>query len=287
MSISEDRKQRVQSKIGHLVEVLWETAYYCNNDYKVSVRCLIDGDIQVRFVSDLNKGCYRCRECLKSKYKKIAENNNLELLSVIFDKSGSFCILRCMNDGEFLKVKTTNILHQKKLHCQECRIRIVRDKLKFNGCTYIRSYTENKRLAFVNYLSTDGKTRSSSEQNILKESFAKTESHWDQPHKVYLITNLFDGKCYAKIGTANNPVNRLKNLKLVGESNVEIIKEFKSRHDADKFEKALHRKFNEFRLQAEVASEFTTGMSKVGVKMGITEWFSSDVIDIIKDKQWQ
>lgn len=283
MSISEDRKQRVQKKIGHLVDVLWDTAICYGNDYRVSVKCLIDGDIQVRYVSDLNKGSYRCRECLKSKYRQIAETNNFELMSVVVDKEGSFCILRCNRDGEFLKVKTTNILHQKKLHCQECRIRTIRNILRENGCRYISSYTENKAVAFVNYLSIDGKVRSNSEQNILKESFAKTESHWDQPHKVYLITNVINGECFAKIGTANNPEKRLKSLKLIGNYTVDVIKDFESRHAADKFEKSLHRRFNQFRLQPELASEFTTGMSKVGVKMGITEWFSCDVIGLIKE----
>lgn len=286
MSISEERKQRVQAKIGHLVEVMWETAIYCTSDYKVSVRCLIDGDIQVRYVSDLNKGCYRCRECLKSKYKSIAESNNFELLSVIFDKAGSFCILRCKYDGEFLKVKTTNILHQKKLHCQECRVRDVIDKLTLNSCHYVRSFTENKRLAFVEYLSMDGKLRVCSEQNALKESFAKVESHWDQPHNVYIIVNKVGNDTYVKIGTANNPANRLKSLKLTGACSVYTIENFSTRHAADRFEKELHQRFKEFRISKELASTFTNGMSKVGVKMGITEWFSSEVLDIVKENNY-
>lgn len=198
MSISEERKQRIQAKVGHLVEIMWDTAVYYTSDYKVSVRCLIDNDIQVRYVSDLNKGCYRCRECLKSKYRNIANINNFELLSFVVDKQGSFCILRCREDGEFLKVKTTNLLTQKKLHCQECRINITKQRLKLNNCIFIRTFTKDKRFAIVEYIDIDGVVRSASEQNILKESFAKTESHWDQHHKVYVITNCFNGKTYVK-----------------------------------------------------------------------------------------
>lgn len=70
---------------------------------------------------------------------------------------------------------------------------------------------------------------------------------------------------------------------MIGDVKVDIIGSFESRHDADKFEKELHRNYAEYRLPRCIPEEFTNGLSKVKTKMGITEWFSHEVLELMKE----
>lgn len=281
--ISEDRKIKAEEKSPDSVKILWDYAYRSGNDAKVAVQCKLDGDIQFRCISDLMKGSYRCRVCLSSKYKTIAINAGFEFIAFVPDSKASFIIIRCPKDGNMIKVRTANLLNQKNLHCSQCRLNACIANLHKFNCKYVNSYHDHRHVLYVEYMDTEGNKRSASEPAIVKGNFAKSKSHWQQKHFLYLITNKTGNGLFYKIGTANNPDNRLSDLKLIGLSTVQILGVFSSRHEADLVEKKLHVQFSAFNLNKEIPTLFTAGMSKIGKPMGITEWFSDAIYPEIKE----
>lgn len=289
--ISEDRKLRVEAKLkdkGIDVTLLWDTAKLKGSDYVVTVRCNKDGYEQERYVSTINKGSFQCQGCLNIKYIEVLTRFNFTFLQLLKGKDCSFVEFSCNECGGKRVLSVGNILNMKSIRCHDCRIIKVKQILESKGCTFVdrlfdNYHAKNMSQCRVVYRDKLGVERSVLEANLLLYRFASTESHWEQIHHIYVFKSKDTLFPYIKIGTANIPEKRLTDLKLNFDCDIYSFC-FDSRYLANKVESACHKMFSEYRLDKEIAKEFTNGLSKrlkdgARLKTGFTEWFHSSIYE--------
>jgi hypothetical protein len=149
--------------------------------------------------------------------------------------------------------------------------------LELKNCTLLF-----KEGSLIHFLSPDGREMTTTQSSALSGKFTFTEdTHWNQPISLYLITTLFNGTTYCKIGTAVNPEVRMKDLKLPeGSTCVELLR-FEQRWLADSFEKELHKYFEEHNVSTDVVKGFSRRVIRKNRVDGVTEWFTDDVLDML------
>ena len=283
MYVTEERKAKIDSILAaRNFAAHWDTMYKQGKDKKVIIECLVDGEKTLRDLSHLTRNNFKCDTCLDAKYAAIVKSHGFKFIKRKAINTVVFVEVVCEKDGTILDIQCGNVLHQKNIHCPVCDQKLVTDSLEAKGCKYLSTSIRNQ-FKFVTYLDSNGDQRTASRSNIIRDNFASSESHWDQKHSVYLIENVYEGITYFKIGTANVPENRVKALKLIGAQKVATLKSFESRKQANELEQQLHKRFNDYRLPKQLAEVFTRGLSK-GVKSGITEWFSKEAGEILKQE---
>lgn len=104
---------------------------------------------------------------------------------------------------------------------------------------------------------------------------------WGSPTCVYVILVYFENKTYCKIGTAIDPEQRRKTLKLSGESSVFVIGKFQTRKEADEIEKLFHKAFSTHKISPKEAEKFSNRLTPRGKLDGINEWFDAGVVSKI------
>lgn len=272
------------------VTVLWETQRVVGRDYEVDVLCNRDGSIHKRAVSTLAKGSFFCQTCVNAKYSDKLNLFGFDFIGLEKSESdfSSMVLFKCRTCSESRRLSVGNVLIMKTIKCHNCRTVLVKNKLADKGCTYISKQHAENGLARITYLDLEGSERTASEANVLRGSFSPSESHWNQRHFLYVFTSTSSDFSYLKIGTANVPEKRLKELKLIFDCKITSY-EFDNRFSANSVESYLHKKFSSFSLDRNIAESFTRGLSKklkneTRVKHGCTEWFYSECeSDVIKE----
>jgi hypothetical protein len=246
-----------------------------------------------RFEKNIKIKCITCQE---NEYSKLASNIGFKYLSKCSLRGkGTFTKLICNTCSDTNTVPVSQ-LYSQYVGCKLCNINEYKTHLKEKDCTLISVETKvhgGIKKCRVTYSNSSGDVFEATSGNILHGKFTNTlKSSWYQKHCTYLITNIFNGTKYCKIGTANNAESRLVGLGLIGESSVVILASFDSRFDADDLETKLHSEFKNYELNKDIASQFTTSTkitkdcngNKYTRLEGITEWFTSEVEQILLDR---
>lgn len=287
LGISEDRKQKLDSyTINQDVSILYEYLFkpkLTSSDYAVIVQCNKCKEYCIRYVSCMVKGSdIRCEGCFTRKYKDILEANNYTYRYRKLSGTGGVNVhVTCNTCNTESFIGGGNLINQRKIECKVCRRNSVIAKLKEYNCEFLYEIAD-KRNNRVFYKTPSGIVLSNIYFNILNRSFNKNgASHWDQKHNLYLVKLSYNDKVFYKIGTANDPTLRIKTLKLSGSYVVNVLDSFENRRSATKQEHLLHKLFEEYSINKTAASEFTNGVGKNKLKMGITEWFSSEIFETL------
>lgn len=256
----------------------------------VTIKCLTDEYIRELTSSELLENNFRCDQCQISKYKDHAERSGFEFIKHKLNSSKRSVLLSCKECLHF-RTTTTGDLAAGKLKCVMCNINKYSEYLKEKKCTYVE-HNHKKGQVFVKYLNEFGVVFEVSSGNLFRKKFAITkETHWNQKHGVYCIKAEYEGNIYCKIGTANDPKQRVKDLKLTCKSEVSTIAMFEDRYKAKELESTLHRLLSDYRLQPEVVDQVvgkairrknSNGL-RYEVKDGATEWFNSEVLLKLKE----
>lgn len=237
-----------------------------------------------------------CKVCQENNYKELAISRNFTYVSrATTEEAGTCASLRCNIDNS-ITIVPIGQLHKKFIRCQLCATNKCKEALLKKKCKFISSEVRlhcSRRVRRVIYENEHGEIFEATAGAILSGIFAiTTNNSWYQEHSTYLITTIYNGKKYCKIGTANDPEIRLKSLKLLGKTSVTVLERFSDRFEADRLESLLHNEFSMFKLDKSISSEFSTANVKVKgsagivrtVKDGISEWFTSDIEDIILER---
>lgn len=112
------------------------------------------------------------------------------------------------------------------------------------------------------------------EQKKTEITVKEFAEYMDKPCYLYYMMNIYRDK--VKIGISSDPVRRAKDLESAnGGENVEILRTFKfeNRREAQDAESALHHELDCYRMK--------------GLNHRIaTEWFTVDVVDVLKENYW-
>ncbi len=101
---------------------------------------------------------------------------------------------------------------------------------------------------------------------------------WGSPTCVYAMLVYFENKTYCKIGTAIDPEQRRRILKLSGESSVFVLGKFQTRKEADEIEKLFHKAFSPYKISPKEAEKFSNRITPRGKSDGVNEWFEAGVV---------
>lgn len=280
--IGDSRKQKIELALkDRQLEVLWEMAFHFKGDSKVPVKCLLDNEYSIYCTTNLVKGNISCDYCLTNKYRELFADKGFKYLNKFAVKGVTHVNGECFKCKSVVTARSLNLYSKYAIVCQTCEQNKLTAALKTKNCEYVSQRFVNY-IRRITYKNKDGELFENSQTSVLRKSFTSGGSHWKQRHSLYLIECKFDNKTYFKIGTANNPEQRLVVLKLLGEVSVITLECFDTRYAASKQEKYLHKLFKCSNLDKEMAKLFTTGYSKLGKKAGITEWFTEDILPELK-----
>jgi hypothetical protein len=250
-------------------------------------------------VQSIVKGCKpKCETCLQEKYRKLADELGFNFIrkSNTEAKSGTFIVLQCREDSTEVVVPSGDLING-YVRCQTCKELNWSTLLAKKGCIFNHSeYKQHGTVkkTRVTYQNSVGEVFEVTAGDLTKGRFATTkENHWNTAHSTYLMLTEYEGKLYCKIGTAQVPQQRLKDLKLKGKSIVFTLENFPERFSANTLESQLHKEFETLQIARAIAEEFTMGFSsvlyknaneRVQVKHGTTEWYTSEVYTILKQR---
>ena len=281
--IGELRKQKIDETLkGRQLKIMWDLAFHLKGDSRVPVKCLLDNEYSIYCSSNLVKGNISCDHCLTNKYRELFSDKGFNYLDKFVVKGVVNVVGECFKCKNVVTARSGNLHGKYAIVCQTCEHKRITDALAVKNCEYV-SEKLVKHIRRITYKNKDGELLENSQSNILRGSFTSGGSHWKQLHSLYLIKCSFNNEVYFKIGTANSPNQRLSVLKLLGETSVVTLEQFDTRYAASKQEKYLHKLFGKFNLNKELAGTFTDGLSKLGKKAGITEWFSKDILPELEE----
>lgn len=258
--------------------------------------CLAESCVQTQSI--LKGGKPHCETCLQNKYRRLADELGFNFIckSNTEAKSGTFITLRCKEDSTEVVVPSGDLISG-YVRCQTCKELNWSTLLAKKGCTF--NYSEYKqhgtvKKTRVTYQNSLGEVFEVTAGDLTKGRFATTtDNHWNTAHSTYLMLTEYNGEVYCKIGTAQVPQQRLKDLKLKGKSRVFTLQKFPERFSANALESQLHREFETLQIARAIAEEFTMGFSsvlyknaseRVQVKHGTTEWYNYEVCTILKQR---
>ena len=281
--IGELRKQKIDETLkGRQLKIMWDLAFHLKGDSRVPVKCLLDNEYSIYCSSNLVKGNISCDHCLTNKYRELFSDKGFNYLDKFVVKGVVNVVGECFKCKNVVTARSGNLHGKYAIVCQTCEHKRITDALAVKNCEYV-SERLVKYIRRITYKNKDGELLENSQSTILRGSFTSGGSHWKQLHSLYLIKCSFNNEVYFKIGTANSPNQRLSVLKLLGETSVVTLEQFDTRYAASKQEKYLHKLFGKFNLNKELAGTFTDGLSKLGKKAGITEWFSKDILPELEE----
>lgn len=258
----------------------------------VKISCNADGTEKEVTSSEIFAGNnISCLTCVTEKYKKAALACGFEYMS---HHTGSpikrSVLMRCPEDGHFRTIGPSELLAG-KAKCIVCNINKYKRHLATRNCTYVDHFMVKNNVS-ISYLNELGESFIVNCGNLFRNKFAITkETHWNQQHSVYCIEANDCATGYIKIGTANSPEQRLKDIKINCESTVSTLAEFSDRYQAKALESELHSKLSEHRVKPEdvqhiigkqISRKRVAG-DRVKVKDGVTEWFYSSAIPLLKE----
>lgn len=257
----------------------------------VTISCNKDGTKKEVTSSEIFSGNnISCLTCTTNKYKELALTCGFEYMSHHINSSRKHILLRCSEDGYFRTIGSSE-LHEAKAKCPVCNVNKYKVYLATKNCTYV-DHKPNKVTVNITYLNEFGESFEVNCGNLFRNKFAVTkETHWNQKHSVYCIEANDGTTGYIKIGTANSPDQRLKDIKLKCESTVSTLAEFSDRYQAKALESELHFKLSEHKVEPkdvqhiigkQISRKRVTG-DRVKVKDGVTEWFYSSAIPLLKE----
>lgn len=260
------------------------------NNCFVTISCNKDNTRKEVTSSELLENKISCTTCTKKKYKELALSCGFEYVAHHINSSRKHILLRCPDDGYFKTISSSD-LHGTKAKCPVCNVNKYKEYLATKNCTYV-DHKPNKVTVNITYLNEFGDSFEVNCGNLFRNKFAVTkETHWNQKHSVYCIEANDGTTGYIKIGTANIPEQRLKDIKLNCESVVSTLAEFSDRYQAKALESDLHSKLSAHKVKPEdvqhiigkqISRKRVTG-ARVKVKDGVTEWFYSSAIPLLKE----
>jgi hypothetical protein len=238
-----------------------------------------------------------CPQCRQNKYINAAAKLDFQYIRETKKDNVFFVTLICNKDNNKLSVAPSSLLKGYVL-CPKCRETYYKAMLEKKGCTLISVSTGSKKSgtkSIVTYKNKACEIFKTKSNHICKGSFAATlDGQWRDKHSTYVMRLENNGDTYCKIGTAQDPEKRLKQLKLIGNAEVFTLASFDDRFGADKLESELQREFKAFKLPKEIASTFTQAivMSKrkghterVPCADGYTEWYQgNEVFDALSKR---
>lgn len=292
-------RQSIEDKIIFLnikIKVDWHTAIKSSNrTTSANITCILCGFVSLRQVDNLGRGKFQCNNCTYLKYKKEAELQNFNLISLNNINGKRSVTLECKVDNT-LKVVQPSCLSNTKVKCKECRERYYKEKLAEKGCIFVKTTTQDKdyRLVFINRKGVEKTIQTSA---IHTGEWVAEDSRWENPSKLYCFSfynkndNSIPVGFYFKIGISRYPEKRLSKLDLTHIVSINILDEYSSRFLAREFEHLSHLKYKDLKLSRDIAALFTNGLGNGryvdGVRIrkpeGATEWFySTKIIDVQK-----
>lgn len=218
-----------------------------------------------------------CEGCRNNLYTNRCDQMNATYMYDIKVTNGRNVFFKCNRCGD-ITFRMSSVLLQNNFDCTNCRILKYKDILAEKSCTYVEHNSER-----IIYKTEFGEVRSCSSTSLHRRSFLVSDYKINKrPHSVYVLRLDFNSNIYYKIGVAHNIKSRIISLKLSGNVQYTKIGIFNSREDAVRFEKSLHKKFKNLRLDPKVASEFSNNIRRNKLmeapsKDGVTEWFNADI----------
>lgn len=266
---------------------------YEKDQLKLSVKCKVCGECCNASAGHILDGSFRCDGCLLDKYITACDKLNLKFINKKYSNNVTRLNTECNVCGHVDYFASGDII-KGKFRCDGCLLIKYKTALEKKNCKLISVEKRYNKRTLLHYVNCDGDSFSASAYNVVGGKFETSlNGYWSQPHSVYLIklkvdcnTNIY------KIGTANDPHKRAKDLKLNKDHKVFTLASFETRYEADKLESELHNEFADNRLCSHSVSEHTDGRVSRRrsdgkfhrIKDGITEWFSSEVFDILSQR---
>jgi hypothetical protein len=287
----ESRNRIIQafSKTDYHVEFLWGETEIQGKNRLLSVKCTLCNCIKKYYVSHLHTAKYFCDNCRNNRLKKKANELNFEYIEKIKIKDRNpKVVLECRVDKSITTVCCGHLLNN-KVCCKTCLVNKYKYALSLKNCTYI-SQERTKGRTIITFKNEYGEIKTVGSSNLLSDSWTQSDilSSWVQKYYCYCFWFYLDNDnenlpigLYYKIGVSNDPLRRLKSLKLTFSANIEILGEFSDRFLATENEKLLHSTNDEYKLNPETVKIFSKGLALRKVingerrkaRDGITEWF--------------
>lgn len=250
-----------------------ENGYYVDKieGVKFTIRCkTCDSIRKLKDCSVVSRVKLYCHKCDKKKVRFVKRQVGFEILYEDLEQS----ICRCVTCGYFRKNLFIN--GPDRTHCLNCKRLSFEQRIKEENSTLI-DYDDDSKTVTVKLPS--GENKEVTVGHFMDDKRGHLDKGtWGSPTCVYAIIVYFDGKAYCKIGTAINPEERRKNLKLSGESSVSVLGRFKTRKEADEIEKLFHKAFAEHKISPKEAEKFSNRLTPRGKLDGINEWFDVGVV---------
>lgn len=258
---------------------------------RIKLECAICGITNNIDSSSITRGSTPyCSSCQINRYVYACEKLKLTFIDKVQD-GHTLLITECNLCGHKDKTHSGDILGG-RFRCNGCLLNKYINALSKRNCTLISAEKQHKKRTQIYYQNSNGDKFKAAASNVLSGRFeVSLNGYWSHPHSVYLIKlQIEDNLFIYKIGTANNPEKRAASLNLNKRYKVFILESFDDRFGADKLESELHSEFSSFRLKSEQISDYTDSnvLRKYcdgkyrRVKDGVTEWFSSEVYNVLK-----
>lgn len=270
----------------------WE--YVSHGAGRVKLECSVCGNTISTKSSIITRGNTPiCTVCRTNSYIAACEKLNLMFKGVVNTGDHTCISTECTLCGEKRDIHSGDVLHG-RFRCSGCLRFRYKSALAERCCTFIGIEKKLGKSSYVHYSNENGDKFKASGSNVLSGRFeVSVDGYWSHPHSTYLVKmDIDENNSICKIGTANNPERRIKSLKLNKPYTVYTLEQFGSRFEADKLESELHNEFSDARLHPDCTKHYTEVIRSRKysdgkyhrVKDGITEWFSSEVFDILSKR---
>lgn len=206
-----------------------------------------------------------CTDC-----RKIEKKETLESAGAIENEDETF-LLKCGHTTGRINWKT--LTSYKCLHCEKEKMY---SRAKYLGLKPTGNYcTESRRHEFVLQCGHSRLLRSTDiKAGVVCQVCA--EDHYNKPCDMYFLIGFANGLDFIKVGIANDTRRRIKAYKNSGEVNGWMVLSsvgFKTKREAVRVEKTLHREFVKYRLDQEIAKKY--------ISCGFTECYKLEAQDKI------
>jgi hypothetical protein len=213
-----------------------------------------------------------CKICYRRNMQKCADESNITL----FEDVGRYDIKIRFNACGHYKYAKKSQVFRKNLVCRVCQEESYTKEAALAGLKYVGFSSEGSN--YREYKLPCGCVRSIRIDHARDGSYScyvHDDSHYVKPSSVYLLKITNDENSWLKLGYSKNIRVRVSNYG-VGNSVVELVKtlDFDTGANAMLFERALHKKYKQFRLNKKE-------MEKFHRSNGHTECYPLSMIDIL------
>lgn len=224
-----------------------------NRQQKILTECKVCKTVCSSSSGHIMDGVFRCSGCLIEKQKAEMERKNLYA-----DSGQDKSFAKCLICGALRQNGRRGVLYTSS-KCENCTINKYKDCLAKKKCTFVSLERNPGGKSVVYYKNSNGDDFKSFVGYVTAGEFETSlNGHWSQHHSVYLIKLKVNEDLFIyKVGTANDPPKRAKDLKLNKKYEVFTLSSFNNRFEADRLEKEIHKEFKLFRLQPNVVEGHT------------------------------